>query len=184
MKSFAMKTKTKTKMIRTKRMFFVNLMLSLLPNSGCQRLKAGLLRWTGVKVGKNVEIFQGVKIQGVGEVEIGDGAFLGHEALLMVNEGSKIEIGKESIVGSRSILVTGFHDITPNGDRILSRTGTTSTITIGRGCSVSTGVMVLPGVIVGEMSIVAAGSVVTKDVEPYTMVAGVPAVFKKKLKND
>lgn len=165
-------------------MFFVNELLAILPNSGCQRFKSNLLRWAGVKVGRNVEIFQGVKIQGVGEVEIGDGAFLGHEALLMVNEGSKIEIGKESIVGSRSILVTGFHDITPNGDRILSRTGTTSTITIGRGCSVSTGVMVLPGVIVGEMSIVAAGSVVTKDVEPYTMVAGVPAVFKKRLKND
>lgn len=177
-------TKTKTKMINTKRMYIVNHLLAILPNSGCQKVKASLLRWAGVKVGRDVEIFQGVKIQGVGEVEIGDRAFLGHEALLMVNEGSKIVIGKEAIVGSRSVLLTGFHDITPNGDRILSRTGTTSTIIIGRGCSVSTGVMVLPGVKVGEMSIVAAGSVVTKDVAPYTMVAGVPAVFKKKLKND
>lgn len=177
-------TKTKAKMINTKRMYIVNHMLAILPNSGCQKVKASLLRWAGVKVGRDVEIFQGVKIQGVGEVEIGDRAFLGHEALLMVNEGSKIVIGKEAIVGSRSVLLTGFHDITPNGDRILSRTGTTSTIIIGRGCSVSTGVMVLPGVKVGEMSIVAAGSVVTKDVAPYTMVAGVPAVFKKKLKND
>ena len=171
-------------MIKSKRMFIVNHLLAILPNSGCQKVKASLLRWAGVNVGREVEIFQGVKIQGVGEVEIGDRAFLGHEALLMINEGSKIEIGKESIVGSRSILLTGFHDITPNGDRILSRKGTTSTITIGKGCSVSTGVMVLPGVTVGEMSIVAAGSVVTKDVAPYTMVAGVPAVFKKNLKND
>lgn len=171
-------------MINTKRMYFVNILMEILPNAGLQKIKAKLFRWAGVKVGNNVEFFQGVKIQGVGEVEIGDGAFIGHEALLMVNEGSKIIIGKESIVGSRSILVTGFHDITPNGDRILSRAGTTSTIIIGRGCSVSTGVMVLPGVTVGEMSIVAAGSVVIKNVEPYTMVAGSPAVFKKKLKND
>ena len=35
--------------------------------------------------------------------------------------------------------------------------------------------MVLPGVTVGEGSVIAAGSVVTKDVEPYTIVAGVPA---------
>ena len=80
--------------------------------------------------------------------------------------------------------MTGFHDITPKGERILSRSGTTSIITIGKGCSVSTAAKVLPGVTVGEMSIVAAGAVVTKDVEPYTMVAGVPAVLKKRLKND
>ena len=171
-------------MIKSKRMFVVNHLLAILPNSGCQWLKASLCRWSGIKVGKNVEIFQGVKIQGVGEVEIGDRAFIGHEALLMVNEGSKIVIEKEAIVGSRTILLTGFHDITPKGERILSRSGTMSTIIIGRGCSVSTAAMVLPDVTVGEMSIVAAGSVVTKDVEPYTMVAGVPAVLKKRLKND
>lgn len=177
-------TITKTIMIKSKRMFIVNHLLAILPNSGCQSLKAGLLRWGGVKIGRNVEIFQGVKMQGVGEVEIGDRAFIGHEALLMVNEGSKIIIEKEAIVGSRTILLTGFHDITPKGERILSRSGTTSVVTIGEGSSVSTAAKVLPGVTVGEMSIVAAGAVVTKDVEPYTMVAGVPAVLKKRLKND
>ena len=171
-------------MIKTKRMYFVNLLLAVLPNSGCQRMKAGLLRWAGLKVGKDVEIFQGVKIQGIGEVEIGDGAFIGHEALLMVNEGSRIVIEPNAIVGSRTIITTGFHQIVPYEERILSREGTISTIVIGKGCSVSTGAMVLPGVTVGEMSIVAAGAVVTKDVDPYTLVAGVPAVFKKRLKND
>lgn len=168
-------------MIKSKRMYFVNLLLAILPNSGCQRLKSSLLRWAGVKVGRNVEIFQGVKIQGVGEVEIGDGAFLGHEALLMVNEGSKIVVESNSIVSTRTTIITGFHDITPNEGRILSRTGTTSTILIGRGCCILAGSTVLPGVTIGEMSIVAAGSVVTRDVEPYTMVAGTPAVFKKRL---
>ena len=171
-------------MIKSKRMYFVNIILAILPNSGLQRCKSGLLRWAGVKVGLNVEIFQGVKIQGTGEVEIGNRAFIGHEALLMVNEGSKIIIEENAIVGSRSTLVTGFHEITPSGERILSREGTCSTVVIGRGCSVSTSCLVLPGVTIGEMSLVASGSVVTKNVEPYTMVAGVPAVFKKNLKND
>ena len=165
-------------------MYIVNLLLAILPNSGLQSIKSKLLRWAGVKVGKNVEIFQGVKIQGVGKVEIGDEAFIGHEVLLMINEGSKIIIEPNAIVGSRSTLVTGFHDITPNDNRILSRKGTTSTIVIGQGCSVSTSCLVLPGVTVGAMSLVAAGSVVTHDVEPFTMVAGVPAVFKKNLRND
>lgn len=171
-------------MIKAKRMYIVNLVLAILPNSSLQSIKSKLLRWAGVKVGKNVEIFQGVKIQGVGEVEIGDGAFIGHEVLLMVNEGSKIIIEPNSIVSSRTTIITGFHEITPYEERILSRTGTTSIIIIGRGCCVLAKSVVLPGVNIGEMSIVAAGSVVTHDVEPFTMVAGVPAVFKKKLKND
>ena len=41
--------------------------------------------------------------------------------------------------------------------------------------------IILKGVTVGEGSIVAAGSVVTKDVPDYTLVAGNPAVIKKKL---
>ena len=171
-------------MIKSKRIYIVNLLLSALPNSSCQNFKTQMLRWAGVKVGKNVEVFQGVKIQGIGEVEIGDGAFIGHEALLMVNEGSKIIIESNSIVSTRTTIITGFHEITPYEARILSRTGTTSTIIIGKGCCVLAKSVVLPGVSIGEMSIVAAGSVVTRDVEPYTMVAGVPAVFKKRLKND
>lgn len=171
-------------MIKSRRMYFVNLLLAVLPNSGIQSVKSKLLRWAGLKVGKNVEIFQGVKIQGVGEVEIGDKAFIGHEVLLMINEESKIIIEQNSIVSSRTTIMTGFHEITPYEERILSRKGTTSTIIIGRGCCVLAKSVILPGVNIGEMSIVAAGSVVTKDVQPYTMVAGVPAVFKKKLKND
>lgn len=155
--------------------------MDILPSSGLQRLKAKLYRWAGIKVGNNVEFFQGIKVQGIGEIEIGDSAFIGHEVLFMINEGSKIVVEDEAIVGSRSIVITGFHPITPDGKRILSREGTSSTVVIGRGCSVSTNCTVLPGVTVGEMAIVAAGATVTKDVEPYTMVGGCPAKFIKKL---
>ena len=43
-------------------------------------------------------------------------------------------------------------------------------------------VSVMPGVTIGEGAIVASGAVVTKDVAPYTLVAGVPAKFIKKLR--
>lgn len=171
-------------MINSKRIYWVNQLMNLLPNSGCQRLKAKLFRWAGVKVGENVEIFQGVKVQGVGELELGDRCFVGHEVLFMLNRGSVITIEREAIVGSRSILVTGFHPIDINGERILSREGTCSCVRIGRGCSVSTNCTILPGVTIGEMSLVAAGATVTKDVEPYTLVGGCPAKEIKKLKNE
>ena len=169
-------------MISSKKIYVFNLLMAALPNSGCQRFKASVLRWAGASVGRGVELFQGMKVQGIGELEIGDRAFVGHEALLMLNEGSRIVIEPEAIVGSRSVIMTGFHPVTPDGDRILSREGTSSTVRIGRGCSVSTGSLVLPGVTVGEMSIGAAGATVAHDVEPYSMVGGCPAKLIKYLK--
>jgi putative colanic acid biosynthesis acetyltransferase WcaF len=47
---------------------------------------------------------------------------------------------------------------------------------------VTTGAMILPGVTIGEGGVVAAGAVVVKDVEPWTVVGGNPARFIKKRK--
>ena len=171
-------------MIKSKRIYIVNLLMDILPNSGAQRLKAKLYRWAGVKVGQGVEFFQGIKVQGVGELEIGDRAFIGHEVLFMLNEGSKIIIEPSAVISSRCTLMTGFHPITPNGERIISREGTTSVIRIGRGTAVLAGSLVLPGVTVGEMAMVAAGAVVNKDVENSTLVAGCPAKFVRFLKDN
>ena len=100
--------------------------MAILPNSGCQSFKAKLYRWAGVKVGSGVEFFQGIKVQGIGELEIQDRAFIGHEVLFMLNEGSKINVEESAIVGSRSVVMTGFHPITPDGERILSSSSTPS----------------------------------------------------------
>lgn len=169
-------------MISSKRMYLVNLMMSILPNSGMQGFKSRLFRWAGVKVGQHVELFQGIKIQGIGELELGDYCFVGHEVLFMLNEGSKIVIEPSAVVSSRCTIMTGFHPITPDGERIISREGTTSTVRIGQGAAVLAGCMVLPGVTVGEKSLVAAGAVVAKDVAPYTLVGGCPAKYIKNLK--
>ncbi len=52
---------------------------------------------------------------------------------------------------------------------------------VEKGATVGMGAMVINGCTIGEEALVAAGAVVTQDVEPLTMVAGVPAVAKKKL---
>ena len=53
-------------------------------------------------------------------------------------------------------------------------------IKIGNNVWIGMGSMILKGVTIGDGAVIAAGSVVTKNVEPYTMVAGVPAVVKKR----
>ena len=54
-------------------------------------------------------------------------------------------------------------------------------IIIGKGAWICSGAIVLGPCVVGEHAVVAAGAVVTKDVPPYSMVAGIPARFIKKV---
>ena len=55
---------------------------------------------------------------------------------------------------------------------------------IKKGAWIGAGAIILPGITIGECSLVAAGAVVTKDVPPYTVVAGVPAKVIKGLKEE
>ena len=59
-----------------------------------------------------------------------------------------------------------------------------SPIIIKKGAWIGAGAIILQGVTVGEFSVVAAGAVVTKDVPPYTVVAGVPAKAVKNIPTD
>jgi acetyltransferase-like isoleucine patch superfamily enzyme len=170
--------------MNAKKLYLTSLIFRILPLSRCYKLKSELLRWCGAKVGKNVEIFSTVRIIGDGELEIGDNVFIGCDAIISCSEGSKVILEDYTIVGMRSILVTGFHPITPNGPRIIGYKGTSSTIHIHKGSSCGTSSIILPGITVGEMAHVAAGSIVTKDVPPYTRVAGNPARPIKNLKTN
>ncbi|WP_374469712.1 DapH/DapD/GlmU-related protein [Phenylobacterium sp.] len=80
------------------------------------------------------------------------------------------------------ILTSESHDPAAAGRSSLYReTSTRGQITIGRNVWIGAGVVVLPGVTIGDDAIVAAGAVVTADVAPATLVAGVPATARKRL---
>ncbi len=150
------------------------MIIRMIPATHGHKLKASLLRWCGAKVGKNVEIFSSAKIRGAMDLYIGDNVFIGHEALIFGAAGSIIKIGNHAKLGSRTIVVTGTHRFSPDGDCI-EKEGLFKNVTIEDGAVASTGTIVLPGITIGKMAHVAAGSVVTKDVEPYMRVAGNPA---------
>ena len=87
----------------------------------------------------------------------------------------KIAIGKNCCIGGDVRLLTGSHDVnSPTFDLV------TNPIMIMDDVWIATGAIVLPGVTVGEGAVVAAGAVVTKDVAPWTVVAGNPAKVVKK----
>ncbi len=170
-------------MLKSKRLFIVNKVVSLLPTSSFNLLKTKLFRWCGVKVGDRCEFFSGLRILGNGELEIGDNVFIGPDALIMINESSKVIFDDYAVIGTRSTIITGWHPITPNGQRIVSYEGLSSVIKVGRGAHVGTASLILPGVSIGEMAHICAGAVVTKDVQPYNRVGGVPAKFMCDLRN-
>ena len=60
----------------------------------------------------------------------------------------------------------------------------TAPVTIKKGAWITPGCIILPGVTIHENSVVGSGSVITKDVPPYTVVAGNPAKIIKELKKD
>lgn len=94
---------------------------------------------------------------------------------------AKIEVGDNSALAYGVSIITSAD---PNGEfNALSRLypAKTAPVIIGKDCWIGANSTILPGVTIGDYSVVAAGSVVTKDVPSGSLVAGVPAVFKKSL---
>lgn len=86
-----------------------------------------------------------------------------------------IVIEDDVVIGPNVTLIGVTHpkeDIVKYGKIV---TTTTGKITIKKGSWIGAGSIILPNVVIHEGAIVGAGAVVTKDVEPYTIVAGVPA---------
>lgn len=86
-----------------------------------------------------------------------------------------ISIGEYSCIGKDVYLLTGSHDIEKSTFDLIMRP-----ISIGKGCWIATASTILPGITIGDYSVVAANSVVVKNVEPSTVVGGNPAKFIKK----
>lgn len=110
---------------------------------------------------------------------MGERAYLGKGCLLDLVEA--IEIGDEAAVSAACALLTHGD---PGTGRFMEQTyfpRVTGAIRIGRGAWIGAGAVVLPGVTVGAYSVVGAGAVVRHDVEPYSVVAGVPARLIRRL---
>lgn len=127
----------------------------------------------GGKIHNLASLASNCKIDYPWNVEIGELSSIGNGAWIYALD--KIAIGKNVCIGEDVRLLTGTHDISsPYFDLM------TKPIAIKDNAWVATGAIVLPGVTIGEGVIVAAGAVVTKDVEPWTVVGGNPAKFIKK----
>jgi acetyltransferase-like isoleucine patch superfamily enzyme len=96
--------------------------------------------------------------------------------------GGTISIGEHAFFGHDVAVLTGTHDINQFGRaRQLAFPRSGRDVVIGEGVWLASHVLVLGPVTIGEHAVVAAGSLVREDVEPYTVVAGRPAKVIKKI---
>lgn len=123
-----------------------------------------------MNIQKNVVIYYGAEIRDPWKISIGEGSVIGDRSLLDGRCG--ITIGKNVNFSTGVWLYTLQHD--PN-DSLFRTTNEGKPITIDDYAWISTRTVLLPGTKIGKGAIVAAGAVVTKNVEPYTIVGGIPA---------
>ncbi len=113
----------------------------------------------------------------VGDVVIGDHTRIGlHNTIIgPVTIGSHVNL-------AQGITVTALnHNFEAPERRIDEQGVSTQQVTIGDNIWIGANAVVLPGVTVGNHSVIAAGAVVTKDVPPHSLVAGVPAKIIKQI---
>ena len=113
-------------------------------------------------------------------IRIGRDVFIGFGVEFDTNFSELIEIGDHVTISHRCIIAS---HMATSGDTPLRKLypKKAAPVRIEDGAWLCVGAVVLPGVSIGENALVAAGAVVTSDVEPSQLVAGVPARPVKKL---
>lgn len=109
---------------------------------------------------------------------LGENVFMNYDCIML--DGGYIRIGKHTLIGPHCQFYTPQHPM----DYVERREEkeTAYPITIGEDCWLGGNVVVCPGVTIGNRCIIAAGSVVTKDIPDDSLAAGVPAMVKRSLK--
>lgn len=110
-------------------------------------------------------------------IRMGRNSFLNYDAILM--DCAPITIGDDVSIGPRAQLLTALHPMDHELRR--QRWETAKPITIGNNVWLGGGVIVCPGVTIGDETVIGAGAVVTRDVPARVFAAGNPARVLKQL---
>jgi acetyltransferase-like isoleucine patch superfamily enzyme len=127
----------------------------------------------GSKIDKSTTVFAPFHTNFGKHIKIGKNVFINHACSFLDLGGITIE--DDVLIGPRVNLTTENHPVDPTKRKYLDL----KSILIKRNAWIGAGATILPGVTIGENSIVAAGAVVNKDVPGNTIVGGVPAKILK-----
>ncbi|MFY4788436.1 acyltransferase [Aliarcobacter butzleri] len=131
------------------------------------------------KCGENVNIAKNVYFGKGSNITIGNNSGIGENSYLITMD--KITIGDNVMIGPELMILTGNHGYDDKNRLLLEQKIITKPVSIGNDVWLGARVTILPGVRIGNRVIVAAGSVVVKDIPSNCIVGGNPAKFIKEL---
>jgi len=129
-----------------------------------------LLRAFGARIGRNVRILPSVRVMIPWNLTIDDEATVGDRAILYAL--GPMHIGRRAVISQGSHLCGGTHDYTRADFPLIK-----AAISVGEGAWVCADAFIGPDIRVGDYAVVGARSVVMKDVDAWTVVAGNPARY-------
>jgi acetyltransferase-like isoleucine patch superfamily enzyme len=129
----------------------------------------------GIFLGENVILERNCHISTsyVGYIRINKNSSIGVGTQIWGAGG--VDIGENVLIGGNTFISTVNHNIGDTEKSIMEQGSTLKAIKIENDCWLGANVIVLPGVTIGEGSVIGAGSVVTKDIPSYSISYGVPA---------
>ena len=134
-------------------------------------LRKWIYKALGARIGKNAVFHFKTEIRRPTGLVVGTGTIIGDNALLDARNG--LVMGNHVCLSSNVSIYTEQHD---HRDPLFRCTeGRNKRVVLGDRVWIGSNAIVLPGVTIGEGAVCCAGCVVTKDVEPYAVVAGIPA---------
>ena len=108
-----------------------------------------------------------------GYIHIGDNSTIGQSSILYGNGG--LEIGNDVMIAGQCFIVANSHNFSNHDIPMIKQGYSAIGITIKNNVWIGAGAKILDGVTIGEGAIIGANAVVTKDVEPWSKVVGIPA---------
>lgn len=126
-------------------------------------------------VGPNGHIAPDVSFRFSRNIELGPRVTIGPGCRIWASPNAKIIMGAHAMLGPNVTIVTANHTFNDRETAVGAQAQREVDVHVGEDVWIAANAMILSGVRVGDGAIVAAGAIVTKDVEAFSIVAGVPA---------
>lgn len=125
------------------------------------------------KSSRKIKLFENGWIEFPKNITIGDGTSINRN--FFINAYGKIKIGKEVLIGPYVTIYSTNHIFSDKDKPINSQGQTRKEVIIEDDVWIGAHAIILQGVKIGKGAVIGAGSVVTKNIEPYSIYAGIPA---------
>ena len=164
-KSFGQKVWNRMKTVTTEIIVFKLGVVGHIPSHCVRRF---IYRIYGVKIGKGSALHMGIRFYNPRNVRIGQDSIIGEGTVL--DGRNSLVIGNHVDIATQVMIYNSQHDVNDENFKAIS-----APVEISDYVFIGPRAIILPGVKIGKGAVIGAGAVVTKDVEDFKIVGGVPA---------